>query len=184
MKISHRARIELRFSDLDIVAVLPDDIGSSIRIAADTTYEIRPAECDHAECRHSAVAVVAGEQDSFGFEPLPLCEAHLKMCLAEVRASQSGEDVEARVPAEGHIFVVSEGTNHDGHGDWLRGFHSFQEATGFYRQIEDSAARWCGLYPGQGVREWTLAKFEQVQQQQRNYLRDLHEADREYEMWH
>jgi hypothetical protein len=61
--------------------------------------------------------------------------------------------VEDRKPKPGHVFYVSECTNHDGHGDWCQTFRSFREATGFYRRIEEKAAPWCGLYPDKGVRE-------------------------------
>ena len=136
----------------DILATLPQDLGKRIRFGHDLVMTVEPACCEG--CGNAKAAhLIQGETDSFGFEPVALCSACYEQTEAQIEHRLEARDVEDREPKPGHVFFVSEGTNHDGHGDWCRAFRSFRDATAFYQRIEEKAAPWCGLYPGKGVRE-------------------------------
>ena len=165
---------------IDVLARIPEDEGKIIRCSHTQTVKVESGSCEfcqhnhpeHPELLKSAVAAVRGETDSFGFEVLFLCEEHLKACEKGMAAKYAGLDVEDRAPKEGHVFMVSECTNYDGHGSWLAFFTSYREAMGFYRRIEDKAAPWMGLYPNNGIQEVTKEQAAAIQERDRKYLED------------
>ena len=78
--------------------------------------------------------------------------------------------MESDTPQDGMIFAVSECTNRDGYGSWLRFFSSRAEAQLFYQEIEELADRHEGLYPRMGVREVSLAKAAAMKAGERAWL--------------
>ena len=78
-------------------------------------------------------------------------------------------------PKDGMVFAVSEMTNRDGYGSWLRFFRSRAEAQLFYREIEGIADRHEGLYPRMGVREVSLEKAAAMKAAERAWLDALQE---------
>lgn len=168
---------------LPIVARIPEDLGKVLRYSAHNSMVVEAGTCE--DCfEHPAVAVVKGEQDSFGWEPIVCCRACLDKMRGQVADHHQANDVEDR---EGH-FIVSEGTNHDGHGDWFRRFTSYRAACGYYRQIEDAAAPWSGLYPNKGVREMSKEEADAVEARHRQAQKEQDEweakQDAEYEFRH
>jgi len=143
-----------------ILGHYPKDIGKQIHCGGSTVTLAKDDDCD--DCDREAVVAIQGETDSFGFELILLCQACHDRMTGQVEQYETAEGVEEREPREGHKFVVSECTNHDGHGDWFATFDSFKEATGYYREIANAAAPYCGLYPGKGVQEWTLDRIRHV----------------------
>jgi hypothetical protein len=88
--------------------------------------------------------------------------------------------MENETPKPGHIFVVSEVTNLDGHGSWRRSFTSRQAAQKYYWEISELANNFGGLYPNKGVREVTLAKAQEWAEAERKAW-EWEQAD--FEAW-
>lgn len=152
-----------------ILARIPADNGTRVGFSRTGGMTVGEAACER--CGAPGANVIQGETDSFGFESVVLCDACLKREEEANEQYFSALDVENREPKDGTLFVISESTNHDGHGDWFRSFRSFREATAFYRMIERTAARFCGLYPGKGVREMPAAEVNRIQQRRNEALR-------------
>ena len=162
----------------DILATLPQDLGKRIRFGHDLVMTVEPAGCEG--CGNAkAVHLIQGETDSFGFEPVALCSACYAQTQAQIEHRLEAGDVADREAKPGHVFFVSEYTNHDGHGDWCRVFRSFREATAFYRQIEEQAAPWCGLYPNKGIRE--MPEAERYLASYRQHIAEAWALEEEYE---
>ena len=136
---------------MKVLARIPQDNGKKIRFSHTDAMTVGPELCEQCDC--PGAVVIQGETDSFGFEPMVLCEACAAKCERGTEDYLEALDIEDREPQTGHKFLVSECTNHDGHGNWCRVFTSYRAAMGYYRRIEDKAAPWCGLYPDRGVRE-------------------------------
>jgi hypothetical protein len=154
-----------------IVAHIDRDHGRTFRCSHTQTVTVCGNE-ECGSCNNPATVLVQGETDSMGWEPVFLCDQCLRDAEQGEDAYLAAGDVAERAPKAGHMFVVSEQTNHDGHGSWFRTFESFQQATAFYRRIRQKAERWSGLYPNQGVREWTreqIARVEQAEREEREY---------------
>ena len=161
----------------NILATLPQDLGKKIRFSWSMSPMVVEAEqpCD---CCGSNIAtcVVQGETDSFGFETVYCCEACSKPVVDD------GADIEDREPAEGHLFVVNEGYNHDdgGHG-FFATFKSYREAQLFYRECETRAESRCGLYPDSGVQEWPQERVDRTKRDMdraiRQEMADMDEFD-------
>jgi hypothetical protein len=103
-----------------------------------------------APCPRMATTVVKGEEDSFGYEPMYMCDQCLARYKANVASYEEAADVEDR---EG-FFVVSETNNYDTGRGYFLATKSFREATAFLRKIRESAARHGGIYPNKGIREF------------------------------
>ena len=78
--------------------------------------------------------------------------------------------MESDTPQDGMIFAVSECTNRDGYGSWLRFFSSRAEAQLFYREIEGKADHHAGLYPRMGVREVSLEEASSMRARERAWI--------------
>ena len=78
--------------------------------------------------------------------------------------------MESDTPRDGMVFAVSEMTNRDGYGSWLRFFSSRAEAQLFYQEIEGLADSHEGLYPRRGVREVSLEKAAAMKAAERAWL--------------
>lgn len=150
---------------LPVVARIPQDNGREIRYDSTNKVKVEPCPCEGDGCAEPAELLIKGEQDSFGWEPMFLCEACYQTMRSEVTAHYEAGDVEDRAPKADHVFMVSECTNVDGHGEWLRTFTSYRKAVGYYRRIEDAAAAWAGLYPNRGVLEVPKVKAEEARKQ-------------------
>lgn len=156
-----------------VLASLPADNGKQIHYAHGCTLTVEAEVC-HACGTTAATVVIQGETDSFGFEPVFLCEECHVEGVAQRERWANALDVEDREPKAGHVFWVSECTNHDGHGDWMRSFRSFREATAYYRRIEEKAASYCGLYPGKGIQEIPCAKAEErLERERRRFQKEM-----------
>ena len=132
---------------IKILARIPDDNGKVIRFSNTARMTVGPEPCDG--CQAPAAYVIKGETDSYGFEPVVLCSSCYAKMVKQDEEYMTAADVEDR-PG---WFIVSECTNYDGHGSWFRAFTSFRSAEAFLRRIEEKAAPWMGLYPGNGVQE-------------------------------
>ncbi len=155
---------------MKVLARIPQDNGKKIRFSHTDAMNVGPEPCE--QCGDQAAVVIKGETDSFGFEPIVLCEACAAKCKRGIEDYHKALDIEDRKPQPGHKFLVNECTNHDGHGNWCRVFTSYRAAMGYYRRIEDKAAPWCGLYPDKGVREVPEADAERAM---KSHLRMLDE---------
>lgn len=134
----------------DILARIPEDNGKVLRYGGGS-ITVESQKCD--DCELPAAVIMQGETDSMGFEPIVLCDTCRGKCDAVSANYLNALDVEDRAPKEGHIFLVSECTNYDGHGSWCRTFNSFRLATAYYRKIQQKAEPWMGLYPNNRVQE-------------------------------
>ena len=76
-------------------------------------------------------------------------------------------------PRDGMVFAVSECTNRDGYGSWLRFFRSRSAAEAFYLYIEEKADQHGGLYPREGVREVSLDEAERMRANERAWIDEL-----------
>ncbi len=148
----------------DIVARLPQDADKVLHLS--NSHSCRAGDltvCESCDVEPAATAlVIQGETDSFGWEPMAFCQQCYDSMLAEAEAYEDALDVEDRAPKPGHLFLVSECTNNDGHGSWEAYFDSYREAAAFLRDIEVQAEPWCGLYPGNGVQEVPAAEAHRV----------------------
>ena len=81
--------------------------------------------------------------------------------------------MESDTPQDGMIFAVSECTNRDGYGSWLRFFSSRSAAAAFYLYIEEKADQHGGLYPREGVREVSLDEAERMRANERAWIDEL-----------
>ena len=142
----------------DIVARFPQDAEKLLH-TSNGTEPFAARECNTCEdCGAPAALVIQGETDSIGWEPMAFCAACWEKSQSGIDEYAEALDVPDRAPTAGHVFLVNEMTNHDGHGSWCRSFRSFRKATAFYRSIDEKAEQWSGLYPDAGVQEVPVEK--------------------------
>lgn len=134
-----------------VLARIPADLGKVIHFGGGMKLTVGEETCECCEAK--ATQIIQGETDSFGFEPIFLCDACAKAGKDTEDEYKRALDVEDRAPKPGHLFFISECTNVDGHGDWCRAFDSFRAATAYWRQIDRLAEPYAGLYPNRGIRE-------------------------------
>lgn len=128
----------------DIRARLPQDAEKILR----PSEPFRAGECDICEdCGSPAALVIQGETDSFGWEPLGLCQACYEKGKAEQSRYDDALDIEDKEPPEGKLFKVDAITNIDSHHEWNATFRSLRKATAYLRRAEKVAAAYAGLYP-------------------------------------
>jgi hypothetical protein len=145
---------------MKVLARIPQDNGKKIRFSHADVMTVGPELCELCDC--AGAVVIKGETDSFGFEPMVLCETCAAKCERGSENYLEARDIADREPEPSHKFLVSECTNHDGHGNWCCVFTSYRAAVGYYRRITEQAAPYCGLYPGRGVREVPEADAERA----------------------
>lgn len=130
-----------------IHARIPRDNGRVLRFGAGQTMTVGPETCEACQQSITSGVVLQGETDSFGWEPVVLCDACHQAAHKDDEAYVKALDVEDRRPKEGHLFLVAGCTNYDGHGSWCATFDSLRKATGYLRGIHKQAEPWGGLYP-------------------------------------
>ena len=129
----------------DILARIPADNGNVIRIGGNSTMVVAASPCE-SDCSRMADVIIQGETDSFGFEPICLCQQCADRIKNEEKTYKEALDIEDRAPSAGHLFLVSTCTNYDRY-DWCQSFTSFRKASAFLRRCETMAEPFSGLYP-------------------------------------
>lgn len=147
---------------LTIKARIPEDNGKTLRFGSGPggSLVVAPEPCEgyNCECHNTAVVILQGETDSFGWEPNYYCAD----CLAKLDGENDSHEQALDVEDRAGFFYISEGTNYDGYGDWDATFTSYRAAVVYLRRIEDRAAPYGGLYPNNGIQETDAAGLEKV----------------------
>jgi hypothetical protein len=138
-----------------ILGRLPKDDGKVLRCGGGLTVVISSEVCEgwNCDCQNQSTIWIQGETDSFGYEVIALCDSCYEKSKNGDDEYFAATDVEDREAAPGKVFLIDEGTNIDSHHDWQQQFKSWRKAVAFYRQIENTAAAYAGLYPKNGIKE-------------------------------
>jgi len=158
---------------LTIKARIPADNGKTLRCGSGPggSFVVGPGECEghNCECENTATVILQGETDSFGWEPIYYCDD----CHNKINAGNDSYKDALDVEDRAGFFYISEITNIDGHGDWDSTFTSYRAAVRYLRDIEDRAAPYGGLYPGNGIQETTAEGLEVVKARFEEHRREL-----------
>lgn len=130
---------------VDVLAEIPQDNGKEIQYSSLGSLQVLNNPCD--QCDGKAVVIIRGETDSFGFEPICLCQDCLNCVDKGAEEWLEATDIEDLQAPEGMLYFFSACTSYDGHGDWCTHRKSLREITKVFRRAEDKAAPWGGLYP-------------------------------------